>query len=176
MIRATLASCVLSGLITAVSLLAPSTASAAQMQPCAREGEICRLPYPAEVVYGAEGYTTSRFINRPSVPCSNDVFGDPAPGVHKSCYIVSRDRGGDGDNGYRGDDGDGGDRRYGHRPAHWRPCASENGFCDFDGRKRVRYGAEGRFTEDVFEDGVDCDNDTFGDPAPGIPKRCYIQD
>lgn len=163
--RSAFAFIVLGGLISTISILFsfPSVASAAQLQRCAGENGICRLPYPAEVIYGAQDETTSKFVDRESIRCSNDVFGDPAPGLRKSCFIVLRER-----RGY--------DDRYGPRPSRWRPCANEGESCDFDGRKRVRYGAQGQFTEDVFEDGVDCDNETFGDPAPGIPKRCYIRD
>lgn len=152
------------GVVTTVATaLFPATASADRLQPCAREGGICRLPYPAEVVYGARGRTTSRFIERNSIPCSNRVFGDPAPGQAKSCSIVLRDRG-------QSDDSYDEPRRE-----RWVACAEEGEFCDFYGRKVVRYGARGRFTQDVFRNGVQCDNDSFGDPAPDAGKRCYIK-
>jgi len=180
-LRTAFVSICLGGLVTAASAFLPATASAQQrMQPCATEGGTCRLPYPAEVVYGAK--------DGPSVRCSNRVFGDPAPGVRKSCYIVLRGRGrdrdrdyGDGgwDNGGGGgwDNGGGwGDGGYGEpRRNRWVACASENDYCDFNGRKRVRYGVPGNFEEGVFRDGVECSNDVFGDPAPGMRKRCYVQ-
>jgi len=56
------------------------------------------------------------------------------------------------------------------------PCAPENGFCDFRGTKRVRYGAGGRFVERVSRGGIPCNNRVFGDPAPGIPKVCQVLD
>ncbi|MCX8572878.1 MULTISPECIES: hypothetical protein [Hyphomicrobiales] len=189
-LRTALASLCLGGLLTAGSALLPETASAQRMQPCATEGGTCRLPYPAEVVYGAKGRMTSRFIDGPSVRCSNRVFGDPAPGVRKSCYIVLRGRGRDrdygdggwGDGGWNNgggwDNGGGGwgDGGYGEpRRNRWVACASENDYCDFNGRKRVRYGVPGNFEEGVFRDGVECSNDVFGDPAPGARKRCYVQ-
>ncbi|RWE39804.1 MAG: hypothetical protein EOS78_10195 [Mesorhizobium sp.] len=151
------------GLTMVASAIFPATASAARLQRCAREGGICRLPFPAEVVFGDGGRTTSRFIDRDAVPCSTRVFGDPAPGHGKTCYIVLRGRGeseGDYDE---------------PRRERWVACAEEGEFCDFYGRKVVRYGARGRFTQDVFRDGVECDNDSFGDPAPDAGKRCYIK-
>lgn len=153
----------LGGATTVATALFPATASADRLQQCAREGGICRLPYPAEVVYGARGHTTSRYFERDAVPCSNRVFGDPAPGRPKSCFIVMRGR--DQSN----DDYDE------PRRERWQPCAEEGDFCDFNGRKVVRYGARGRFTQDVFRNGVQCDNDSFGDPAPGNEKRCYVR-
>ncbi|ESY83948.1 hypothetical protein X739_22545 [Mesorhizobium sp. LNHC220B00] len=152
----------LGGATAAASVLFPAAASADRLQRCAREGEICRLPYPAEVVYGARGRTTSRYIERNAIPCSNRIFGDPAPGREKFCFIVKRDR--DESN----DDYDQ------PRRERWAVCAEEGEFCDFYGRKVVRYGARGRFTQDVFRNGVQCDNDAFGDPAPDQGKRCYV--
>jgi hypothetical protein len=39
------------------------------------------------------------------------------------------------------------------------PCARENGFCRVPYPTRVIYG-------------IPCSNGAFGDPAPGVPKRC----
>jgi len=161
------------GLASAASVLFPATASAQRMQRCAEEGGICRLPYPAEVVYGARGQTTSRFFDRRAVPCSNRVFGDPAPGRDKACYIVTR-RGGDdyGDN----DDDNYGDDDYGQGRGRWVPCARENQYCDFCGRKLVRYGARGQYVQGVFRNGVMCNLDTFGeDPIRRVKKACYVK-
>ncbi|WJI79366.1 MULTISPECIES: hypothetical protein [unclassified Mesorhizobium] len=175
LIRMTFTFICLVGLASSVSILFPATASAQRMQKCADEGEICRLPYPSEVVYGARGQTTSRFIDRRAVPCTNRVFGDPAPGRDKACYIVKR--GGGNDYGDNDDDGDNyGDDDYGQGRGRWVACARENQFCDFRGRQVVRYGARGRFTQGVFRNGVRCGNDAFDeDPAPRAKKTCYIR-
>ncbi|MDR7219853.1 hypothetical protein [Aminobacter aminovorans] len=166
--RTAFASICVAGLAATVSAFTPTPAEAQRLIRCASEGGTCRLPYPAEVVYGAQGRTTSRFIDAPAVRCSNRSFGDPAPGLRKECYIVERGRRG---RDY-GDDGGYGEPRR----KRWAACANENEYCDFYGRKRVRYGTMNQFEEGVFRDGVDCDNETFGDPAPGVRKRCYIQD
>lgn len=175
-IRAALAFICLAGLVAAASALFPATASAQQLRRCAEEGGVCRLPYPAEVIYGARGRTTSRFFDRPAVRCSNRAFGeDPAPGHVKACYFVAR---GYGDNNNYGDDNNYGGGDYGSRPGRggWVPCANEGDFCDFSGRAVVRFGARGQYTQDVFRDGVECSNDAFGeDPAPDVPKRCYVR-
>lgn len=161
------------GLASAASVLFPATASAQRMQRCADEGGTCRLPYPAEVVYGARGQFTSRFFDRPAVSCSNRVFGDPAPRRDKACYIVKR--GGGYDYGDNGDDNYG-DDDYGQGRGRWVACARENQFCDFRGRQLVRYGARGQFTQGVFRNGVRCVNDAFDeDPAPRAKKTCYIR-
>ena len=173
-IRTALAFLCLAGLVVTASALFPTTASAQRLERCADEGGICRLPFPAEVVFGARGQMTSRFIDRSAVPCSNRVFGDPAPGRKKACYIVRR--GGGQDYGDNDDDNYGDD--YGSRPDRggWVECAREKQYCDFRGRALVRYGARGQYTQGVFRNGVRCVNNAFGeDPAPGERKRCYVR-
>ena len=161
------------GLASTASVLFPATASAQRMQRCADEGEICRLPYPSEVVYGARGQTTSRFIDRRAVPCTNRVFGDPAPGRPKACYIARRSGGDDyGDN----DDDNYGDDDSGQGRGRWVACASEGRYCEFRGRKVVRYGARGQFVQGVFRNGVTCGVDAFGeDPIRHVKKNCYVK-
>lgn len=57
----------------------------------------------------------------------------------------------------------------------WRTCAEEDQTCRVSGRAMVRYGAEGRWVSRSVSNQVDCNNDTFGDPAPGVPKRCQVR-
>jgi hypothetical protein len=54
---------------------------------CAREGGYCRFNGIATVRYGARG----RYADRPAVDgiaCSSGIFGDPYPGVRKSCFFL----------------------------------------------------------------------------------------
>jgi len=53
---------------------------------CSSEGGNCRFEGRKEVRYGA-GDRWSQKSARHNIRCSNDVFGDPAPGVVKACYI-----------------------------------------------------------------------------------------
>ncbi|WP_194842446.1 alpha-L-rhamnosidase C-terminal domain-containing protein [Endozoicomonas sp. OPT23] len=60
-------------------------------------------------------------------------------------------------------------------PVHipdWTHCANENETCSFDGKTNVRYGAGNQYTELEATNQVQCDNDTFGDPASGLVKSC----
>ncbi|WP_194842445.1 alpha-L-rhamnosidase N-terminal domain-containing protein [Endozoicomonas sp. OPT23] len=60
-------------------------------------------------------------------------------------------------------------------PVHvpdWTHCANENETCSFDGKTNVRYGAGSQYTELEATNQVQCDNDTFGDPASGLVKNC----
>jgi hypothetical protein len=150
------------GLALALTGATLSTPSSAQgLVPCAPEGGYCRVPYPTRVIYGVPGRTTSIEVRGRGVPCTNEVFGDPARNVPKRCAYVARG-------------GGIGEEDEVETAPRWRTCARENGYCDFQGRRRVRYGAVGRFVEGTYRDGVDCDNDTFGDPAPGVPKVCQV--
>lgn len=138
----------------------PAASAQDNLVTCAQEHGYCRVPYPTRVYYGIPGRMTSLDVGDRGIRCSNDVFGDPAPGSFKHCaYEVLGD-----------DPNDPGD------PPSWRNCARENEFCDFRGRKRVRYGARDRFYEGTYRDGVDCDNATFGDPLVGVVKFCQILD
>ena len=53
-------------------------------------------------------------------------------------------------------------------------CASEGGYCRFEGPATVRYDAGGRFTVRRAFDGIPCNNSVFGDPYPGGDKACFI--
>ena len=58
--------------------------------------------------------------------------------------------------------------------ADWRPCAKENGYCRFEGRRDVQYGAGSKWITKTFTGGVKCDNNTFGDPLQGKEKSCRV--
>lgn len=138
------------------------TGTAADWVKCANEGGVCNFSGTRQVRYGADGrYVTRRATN--GVECSNRLFGDPIPGERKACY-VSRDSGGQGGWGQPGGDGD-----------RWVRCASEGGVCNFSGTAQIRYGTDGRFVTRRATDGVRCNNNVFGDPAPGEVKACYMR-
>ena len=58
-------------------------------------------------------------------------------------------------------------------PGAWIFCSDEWEQCVFTGTKEVRYGANATFTAPrVISNGVSCTNSVFGDPLPGVTKRC----
>ncbi|MEM4204837.1 MAG: hypothetical protein QXS54_12280, partial [Candidatus Methanomethylicaceae archaeon] len=62
-------------------------------------------------------------------------------------------------------------------PPGYTLCANENQRCNFSGTKDVAYGANGRFNYRYgVTSGIDCNNNVFGDPIPGVVKACYIKD
>jgi hypothetical protein len=133
---------------------------------CASEGRLCRVGGRATVRYGADGRFYEREV-RGEVLCSNQAFGDPAPGRSKYCEV----RGG-GDFGGGGGSGWGG----GGSSGDWQYCASEDGFCNLPGRGTVRFGTDGRFTERSYRGGsVSCSVREFGDPARGKKKHCEFR-
>lgn len=55
----------------------------------------------------------------------------------------------------------------------WIFCALAGQVCSFSGTKNVRYGAEGKYSYRTLTNSTPCTNAVFGDPAPGIPKKCH---
>lgn len=51
---------------------------------CATEGSFCGFSGTKEVRYGANGVFVTRTFTD-GTPCTNEVFGDPVPGVFKAC-------------------------------------------------------------------------------------------
>ncbi|MBZ6075638.1 hypothetical protein [Microvirga puerhi] len=174
MLRSLLAA---AALIFATSLAGTTGAAAQGLVPCAPEHGFCRVPYPTRVIYGVPGRQAVMDVAGRGIPCSNEAFGDPAPGIPKRCAYIARGYGGGFEepaprprrdwHGWR-------EATY-SEPA-WRTCADENGFCGFRGQKRVRYGAHGRYAEGFYQGGVGCNNGTFGDPMPGVRKQCQVLD
>ena len=98
--------------------------------------------------YGSKGrYATPRDFSN-DVECGNAVFGDPNPGIRKQC-------------------------EYGPEVSiTWTKCANEGSRCKFNGLRHVRYGARSKFATQQFENSAECSNQVFGDPIPGVSKRC----
>ncbi|HEY6249830.1 MAG TPA: WSC domain-containing protein, partial [Candidatus Angelobacter sp.] len=118
---------------------------------CGNEGQPCSFNNTSDVAYGANNTFTIWSSVTGGISCSYTVFGDPLPGVHKSCYI--KDSG----------------------PAGYTLCANENQTCRFSGAGNVVYGASGVYTMHTGVIGtVACNNAVFGDPKPGFVKSCYV--
>jgi hypothetical protein len=73
----------------AAAILAWSPLAYAQgWQRCAPEGGFCRAPAGAVIHYGREGTFAHRRSPPGGLPCNNEVFGDPLPGVPKVCFLT----------------------------------------------------------------------------------------
>lgn len=57
----------------------------------------------------------------------------------------------------------------------WAVCASEWSRCTFTGTRQVRYGTATKTVTKTLTNGALCANSTFGDPAPGSGKVCWIE-
>jgi endoglucanase len=128
---------------------------------CAQENGTCAFDGSRQIRYGGNGsYTYQTKTN--SVACSNSVFGDPAYGTVKSCaYATTSASVATPSPGATTDSNSG-----------WAPCASEWGACNFSGSGQVRYGANGMFAYKTAVGSIACNNNTFGDPLPGVVKSC----
>ena len=56
----------------------------------------------------------------------------------------------------------------------WTACAAEYGTCRFSGTRDVLYGTVEQHVIKTFTTSADCNNGVFGDPAPGVEKRCAV--
>lgn len=55
-------------------------------------------------------------------------------------------------------------------------CANEGGRCNFSGTGIVYYGANNQYYyKENITNGIDCNNDNFGDPISGVTKACYYK-
>jgi hypothetical protein len=119
---------------------------------CAGENGTCSYSGVLTVAYGANGSYNYATLGG-GTACDNTVFGDPATGAVKACYVV------------------------GAPPSFttWTACSAENGTCSFGGTHEVAYGANGQYFYGSFTNGTACGNSVFGDPAFGTAKTCYVQ-
>lgn len=132
---------------------------------CAPEGQTCNVNGRATVRFGADDRWYSRTVSY-AVRCTNDSFGDPAPGVAKRCQVRVSDHSGAGTSGgaYRPGSAQG-----------WRYCAGEGEVCRFNGRAEVRFGQGNNFVTRTAYGSVRCDVADFGDPARGTTKFCEVR-
>lgn len=136
---------------------ASAAASDASWKDCAIENQTCSFPGTRPVRYGADGTYVERSLTGP-VACGNAVFGDPLPGVAKSC-------------GFKNDP---------PVPETWTYCGAEAtaDICSFFGTRLVRYGADGSYVYRTASNAIRCASPSFdGDPAVGVDKTCsYASD
>ena len=121
---------------------------------CATEGGTCSFSGTHFVTFGA-GKSDITLVETNSVPCSNLIFTDPAPGVGKACYLS------------------------GQSPTLTAGsmgvlCATEGVTCSFSGTQLVTFGAGTSYNQRVQTNGTLCSNLTFSDPDPGVGKACYV--
>ena len=155
--------------VAALAMVPAGQALANGWVACAGEDQYCSVPGTRMVRYGAGDRWSMKLATR-QIRCSNEVFGDPAPGRPKACYYEKESTS------YRPDD----DRRprTGRFDGHhggWVRCAGEGGYCNFNGFREVRYGEGDRWSFKSTRNGIGCSNSVFGDPAPGATKACYYR-
>jgi len=120
---------------------------------CAFDGETKDIIYKRSDGQEPEKYRILPF-QKNSVECNNKIFGDPVPGEHKACYKINRTL------------------------TH---CANEDRDCASDGQKNdiIYKRSDGKDSiNNKYLKNIDttkkCNNETFGDPAPGHEKGCFI--
>jgi hypothetical protein len=56
----------------------------------------------------------------------------------------------------------------------WTECAQEHQTCSLNEKHNVKYGVESAYVIQSFTSSATCDNATFGDPAVGQVKKCWV--
>jgi hypothetical protein len=136
---------------------------------CAEENGFCHFTGTEQIKYGtAEHYVVLTLTG--GKPCDNGVFGDPAPGAQKSCWIVHTVSAAASNHAARSAAGETTTNRA---AITWTACASERGICSFSGTHDVKYGSDTRYVILNVTGGTPCNNGVFGDPAPGEVKQCW---
>jgi len=116
------------------------------------EGAHINITGVADVAYGDRGKFFRKTGVTVGIDCTNAVFGNPDPGVQKSCYTLA-------------DIG----------PTGFSYAGTEGAHLHFTGIVDVAYGVEGHFRlKTGVTSGISCDNSVFGDPDRGVHKSCYI--
>ena len=129
-----------------------TSAIAGQWKNCNHEGGFCNPSgYTTKIRYGVNGRWKVKNTTG-GVWCTNQNFGDPAPGRRKNC-----------------------DAYY----PNWETCTHEGGFCKVGAGTSVRYGTSphksGRYYQKkAGNGGIWCDNHNFGDPVMGKRKNCWV--
>jgi len=134
---------------------------------CAEEGEVCRFNGIGFVRYGSNSGRTAS-IHAFEALCSNSVFNDPSPGNRKSCEYVLLDA--------SSEEIEAASKRIAdlRRMPGWTICAEEGKLCLLDKPTRIRFGVPQRFYETTSAESFTCGTGTFGDPAVGVRKFCYV--
>lgn len=131
-------------------------------EKCADENRFCGFSGTREVRFGAAGRYAVRTISG-GTDCNVRTFGDPNPGVKKTCQIHDSSVWGGG---------------YNRPPVptdngNWQFCSEEKEYCHPPRGATVRFGAHGRYTYmNAVHGEVACDVQTFGEPIYGERKRC----
>jgi hypothetical protein len=133
-----------------VEVAAPAANMWAQ---CATENGSCPFWGLMTVAFGANGSYKYATLGGGGTNCTVGVFGDPASGAAKACFLVGAPPG----------------------FTTWTACAAENGACSFAGLHEVAFGANGQYFYRHLTGGTPCDVAVFGDPEPNVAKGCYVQ-
>jgi len=123
---------------------------------CRSQNGMCPFTGTFQVAYGRDGLFTYQ-THEDGVSCTKAIFGDPAPGRWKHCWL--REPSTAEPEAPEGDD--------------WNFCGNEGDTCNFNDYREVAYGKGGNFFYGTYYASVSCTNSEFGDPVPGQGKYCW---
>lgn len=147
---------------------------------CANEGQQCSYTGTGRVAFGANGKFEYKNVSR-GLACTNAAFGrDPVPGTPKKCYvrldradgrITSQPR----TNTTPRNNEKNESTNKQDPPNGYIFCANEGQSCNTGDNDltSIAYGANGKYKYRSIRNAVACNNSVFGDPAPGVSKKCF---
>jgi hypothetical protein len=100
------------------------------------------------VAYGAKGVFNFK-VSSVSLNCDNATFGDPVPGVAKSCYVALP--------------------YYSFKAKEYQSFTTQD-------TSSIAFGANGSYNFKIVRGPttLKCNVATFGDPLPGADKSCFV--
>ena len=142
-----------SGQIACYSEPTPSASSDVWTE-CASENGTCNYSGVMTIAFGANGDYNYATLGGGGAACTDTVFGDPAYGTAKACYMMAPPP----------------------QFTHWDLCATNGGTCTFSGTEEVAYGADGRYTYGSHTSSTPCTTSALGNPEASGTTYCYAQD
>lgn len=147
---------------------------------CTWQGGTCTFNGTRQVRYGtATASITKTFTGK--VLCVDSVFGDPAYGIPKTCWVANTAAATSTTTALQDSAATATTSTTTSPTAtstststSWQYCTWQGGTCSFSGTREVRYGAGSSWYTKTVTSSVSCADAVFGDPAYGTAKHCEL--
>ena len=138
-----------------LAVSAPLTVAAQANEMTGQSGAFT-LKTTTTVSYGANGTYNTLTLSPGSYVCGDQLFGDPTPGVPKSCYTSTTTT------------------TSTSSSTFLTLLTGQSGSFKLTSSSNIAYGSGTQVVQKTLNSGTYvCGDDLFGDPAPGKNKACY---
>lgn len=149
----------LAALLCAAAIAAPPAGTKLADEANAKTTQFT-LAAPAAVSYGAGTAWTDKTLDPGTYPCHPVTFGLPGSisTPRKQCKLTYKNGG-----------------VFVPAPVADVLLTGQSGIINLSTATAVKYGGSGKFVQKTLQPGAHaCTDGYFGDPAPGVPKACYV--